>query len=175
MTAKKNILIIIRGVADSGKTTVAALLREKIENSVKISIDSLVHMGLPNEWKIEDWKNSRSLAYEQAKLLVDYHLSKDNSVIVDEIFLKKKDVDMIACAAKDYPCDVYVVVMQIPVEDAIRRSKKRDLALKDEIRFAHNKTLRENSYSGEMVIDTSKNSPKESVEKIVQMIQSKKC
>lgn len=164
---KNQKLIIFRGPAGTGKSTVAEKLRDIGKDRIWLQVDALKHFFPHHPQK------DRPLLYETAKDLAEFFLSKGFSTIADGTFNKTEWVDWFVDLAKRRKIPWKVFEFRAAVEDVIRRDRERPGVkkgwrkpiskryLKGGIEF-----FRKNTYPGAIQIDTSE----KSVEGVVKFI-----
>ena len=82
-------IIVLRGPAAAGKTTISKLLAAKLENAVAINVDELRHWI--NNASISDTHVRQSI--EAAAYTTNYFISKGYHIIVEAVFLHQWELD----------------------------------------------------------------------------------
>ena len=161
-------LIIVRGTACSGKTTVCKKLRNFDKKIAWVSIDKIKNIFSDYEDRAIDEVNDAAVA------TIKHLLDKNYSVVVDGIFKNLKHYDDVVQIGKDKNIPVTVYQLECSLETLKRRDKERDGSklglwkpLGDELIESLYRKVMENPIEGAIILNTEKLS----VEEIVIMIQ----
>lgn len=164
-------VIIIRGTPGTGKTTIAQKVSTLLKGSKKayISIDNIQHLDLRNaskdKFKLGIFHAAilcRSFIQEGFDIIVDYVFDQDLDFFVDKLFRSH--------STKLPACKVQICYLDADFETIKKRNKERT----DPMPLIVLKKLYEvcnqskGSFPGEVVIDTTKLSPKASAKMILE-------
>ena len=164
-------VIIIHGTPGTGKTTIAQKVSSLLPGSKKayIPIDSIQHLDLRNasndKFKLGIFHTAiicRSFIQEGFDIIVDYVFDQDLDFFVDKLFRSH--------ASKLPECRVQICYVDAEFEMIKKRNKER----KDSMSLVILKKLYETcektkgKFPGEIVIDTTKLSPKASAKTIIE-------
>lgn len=129
-----NKLIIITGVSGTGKTTLANILYEKIENSTLLSYDKLSE----NIYDIVGFKNNnekkklRILNIKIYKELIEQCMQRKDKVIILEKPFKKEWKNFFYDLSKKYKYQVYTInIFAKDFETIWNRLLKREISKED--------------------------------------------
>lgn len=129
-----NKLIIITGVSGTGKTTLANILYEKIENSTLLSYDKLSEsiydiVGFKNN---NEKKKLRILNIKIYKELIEQCMQRKDKVIILEKPFKKEWKNFLKDLSKKYKYQVYTVnIFAKDFETIWNRLLKREISKED--------------------------------------------
>lgn len=129
-----NKLIIITGVSGTGKTTLANILYEKIENSTLLSYDKLSEsiydiVGFKNN---NEKKKLRILNIKIYKELIEQCMQRKDKVIILEKPFKKEWKNFLNDLSKKYKYQVYTVnIFAKDFETIWNRLLKREISKED--------------------------------------------
>ncbi len=159
----KRTAIILRGPAGVGKTTTATKLREKIGNAVLFNVDYFIHIFGRNPRIKED----KYFAYNICILLIEQFVKHDYNVIVEELLLSRKDIDLFIRLFKKMNYRIKIFTLMAPLKTLIERDKERGYKYvgSKRIKFLHQE-FKYNNILKENCIDTTKYSVKQAVNKI---------
>ena len=169
-------VIIIRGTPGTGKSTIAQKVSSLLKGTTKkayVPIDNLQHFDLRN-----GSKDKFKLGIFHAALLCRSFIQEDFNIIIDYVF--DSDLDFFvnklfySHATKLPPCRVQIFYLDAEFETIKKRNKER----RDPMPLLTLKKLYEKcnsqkgSFPGEIIIDTTKLSPKATAKAI---LESKKA
>lgn len=129
-----NKLIIITGVSGTGKTTLANILYEKIENSTLLSYDKLSEsiydiVGFKNN---NEKKKLRILNIKIYKELIEQCMQRKDKVIILEKPFKKEWKNFLKDLSKKYKYQVYTInIFAKDFETIWNRLLKREISKED--------------------------------------------
>lgn len=129
-----NKLIIITGVSGTGKTTLANILYEKIENSTLLSYDKLSEsiydiVGFKNN---NEKKKLRILNIKIYKELIEQCMQRKDKVIILEKPFKKEWKNFLNDLSKKYKYQVYTInIFAKDFETIWNRLLKREISKED--------------------------------------------
>ena len=110
-------LEIVRGVPGCGKSTYAATTGKSVINR-----DSIRKMLFGSE---DAFGVDEELVTEIQNTLLKHYLSKDYDVIVDNTNIEWQHVKALAAIAHQYGADVKITVLDVGLEEALRRNADR--------------------------------------------------
>lgn len=159
-------IIFINGSINSGKSTISKLLQKKVGNTALIEIDSLREFieWMPLEDAIPlNLKNTISLIYnfvaEGLNVIVPYPLSESNyHYLRNNIDIDNQKLIVITLAPR--------------LEIALQNRGDRELTSWEKERIKHQYEIGINTPSFGNIIDNSNLSPEETVDKILEIIDS---
>jgi len=153
-------LIILDGARGAGKSTVSALLKDKLENTVFIGLDLI--RNLITKSKATDDFNS--VAFDAIFSMTDSFLSNKVNVVIDSGITKERDKVLKDIAIKNN-ADVFMFYLSAPKDVLWGRIQKRGEERKkmpDKNRFDYTYNMQQSKdFSDFIEIDTTKNSPEE--------------
>lgn len=129
-----NKLIIITGISGTGKSTLAQMLYNKIENSVKISFDKLSEntydmIGFSNEKEKKDLKLLNEKIY---KTLIKQCMKRNDSVIILEKPFRVKWKNFFRKLSEQYGYEIYTINMYAKDFETIwKRLLKREMSIEE--------------------------------------------
>ncbi len=162
---EKQVLILIRGPAGVGKSTISKALKRKKEGLVHLDVDSFKHLISK-----ESSKTRTEIAHEVGSLFLQKLLEKGYSVVIEELF-REKEYKEILKKVKKFKILVLKVFLKAPKKVLYLRDANRG---KNKGKAVISKLHGIVKESGEdIVIDTSKVSVAEAVKKILLEIEKK--
>jgi predicted kinase len=169
---KQPFLLIIDGMTGSGKTIVSKLLSEQISRVAVIGMDKVKRFISDFKRCKKDNAIARDIVFEMTKKYFDHNIS----VIIDQPFKTEQELKKYENIAQKYSIPIYKVQLfttpKLAFERVINRQKDRENKV-PENRIKRNISLFKNKKDkGFVVIDTSKISSNEVVEKILKIINS---
>lgn len=113
------LLIILRGPAGIGKSTIASQLKEKIRNAVHLDIDSFKHII-----SLKSSSERSKIAHNVGTTFTKELLENNFNVIAEEIFRADyyNEVKLLADGLK---CERLTVFLTAPLEVLIKRDQER--------------------------------------------------
>jgi predicted kinase len=120
----KNIAIIIRGPSGIGKSTVASLVHEKIENSANIDIDVIKRMI-----SFDSTKERTEIAHAVTRSFVKELIDKNFNIIIEEIF-RDDHYEKIIKILDESHYNHYTFFLTAPLELLIQRDAQRENKIK---------------------------------------------
>lgn len=159
----KQKLIIIRGNACSGKSTIAEKLRKKFKNLKKVAI---IHTTI-FYWEIVEGDSSE-VVMENTKRILDNYLKNGYDVVLEGTLASKDKngklyLDGLLKVAKKYNVSVSQFFFKTDFCELKKREKSRKKISIKRLRELYDKT-NETERESEIVIDTTEKSIKEVVE-----------
>jgi predicted ATPase len=182
------IAFLITGVPGSGKTTVSRQLAQRFQQSAHICADALgamtlTGMALPHPPHAPDHADQAVVCGEadrqlllrarNASLLCDSFFNAGFTPVVDDVVVRQRQLDFYLEHIRSRPLVLIVLAPHRDVviaQDATREPHKRGLARK--WLFLED-VLREELSNRGIWIDTSEQSPEESVDAILQAIETR--
>lgn len=160
-------LILINGNINAGKSTVAKILTEKIPNTANVEIDSLRHFiaWMPIEESVPlNLENAASVINNFAKrkmnVVVNYPLSKKNyEYLVSRLDIPKAEIQVFSLNP-----DIQIILNE--------RDGKKAEYYGDRIKHLDAKQIANPDFG--ITIDSSKLTPEETAEIILESIKGKK-
>lgn len=129
-----NKLIIITGISGTGKSTLAQMLYDKIENSVIISFDKLSEntydmIGFNNE---QEKKDLRLLNEKIYKSLIKQCMKRNDGVIILEKPFRVKWKNFFRKLSEQYGYEIYTINMYAEDFETIwKRLLKREMSMEE--------------------------------------------
>lgn len=121
-------LVVFAGLPASGKSTFSDGLVEA--GATRISLDEIRKEIYGDANIIGDWKVTRKRFDE----LYNAALAAKKNIILDNTHFMRKQRERVIKMAQDAGySDIHVVVMDVPLDECIRRNAKRDRVVKEEI------------------------------------------
>lgn len=158
-------IIFVNGSINSGKSTVAKALQDKIQNSAVVEIDNLhafIEKYVPIGKAIDlNFKNAfcviKNLVDVGMDIIVPYVISEKNYLlIINE--LEKLDVKIV------------FVTLDLPLEKVLESRGKRDLSEWEIERIKYHYSIGINKPNFGLILDTSKLSVEDTVKEIIDLI-----
>lgn len=167
---KQPFLLIIDGMTGAGKTTTAKLLSEEIPRVATIGMDKVKRFISDFERGERDNSIARDVVFEMTKKYLDHKIS----VIVEQPFKSKQELERYDELAQKYSLPIYKVQLFANPETAFQRVLNRQENLEIKVPKEHinrNIGLFENKKDeGFMVIDSSNLSSEQVKEKILKIM-----
>ncbi|MFA6185583.1 MAG: hypothetical protein WC720_05590 [Candidatus Shapirobacteria bacterium] len=160
-------IILLNGSINSGKSTVARILAKKISNTANIEVDEL--REFVNFLPLED---SIKLNIENAALLAENFVKKGyNAIITYPLY--KADYDYLIEEFESTNQKIFVFTLSPKLEIALTNRGKRKLTNWEikRIKYHFDTGIPKPSFG--IIIDNSNQKPEETVEKILEIIESK--
>ena len=121
-------LVVLAGLPASGKSAFSDGL---VENGfVRLSLDEIRKELYGDASNLGDWKVTRKIIDERFNAAM---AEKKNIVIDNTHFMRKQRERVIKMAQEAGYTDIHVVVMDVPLDECIRRNAKRDRVVKEEV------------------------------------------
>lgn len=115
---KRQKLLMLKGLPASGKTTYAKELESK--GWSRVNKDDIRREYFPNY----EFKNEKDVVYiEDSEIKAE--LTEGNSVVVDNTHFNPKHQTRLEAIAKEFGVDFEVLFIDTPVEECIKRNRKR--------------------------------------------------
>lgn len=169
-------LILIDGPMGSGKTTVSKMLQKNIKSKTAlISLDRL--KAIVSDYKL-DSKEHLNLASNSGAAIANVYLKDGIDTIVEKAFTREEFIKQFLRNIK-IKCKKFIYQLEAPLEIRITRVKKRPLPLGVKKRSPKSKVVRNDShykefkYTKAIVFDSSKLTPRQIVNRIVNDIGGK--
>jgi cytidylate kinase len=160
-------IIFINGAINSGKSTVAKLLSEKISNPAIVEIDSLrdfiswmpidkaVPINLENAVSV-----IRNFAKRNFNIIVPYPLSNKNyDYLMDEL--------------KDYSSEILIFTLNPKMEEIMKNNRGRKLNDWEKERIKYHYSIKINNPESGVIIDNTKQTQEETVNIILNNLKNK--
>ena len=153
-------LYIIRGPCASGKSTVANLLRNRLEGNTAIFCPDFFYWDVC--WKKDD---DSETVYEALYRLTDLYLSRDYNVILEGILSGRDEnglrIDRFMELGKGYGVKPFFFFVDL--KTSIERDKERgELVGEKEVRRVYEKSI-DSIHADDVEIDAENNTPEEIV------------
>jgi shikimate kinase len=168
MDSIRSILVVLRGVAGTGKSTVAKLVASALEGDYRVlELDNI---------KIERYGTTTKCRPKEdfPKLGQDAHrlLQRGINVVAVEAFVDREHVEWFLQKAgrSSISPGTFFVWLDCNVETAIQR--KADVLTPEVVKGQHARLSRRHRITGELTIETSNRTPEEVAQTIVAHIQS---
>ena len=150
---EKQVIIVIRGAPATGKTVIARRLRHERKKTVWLGFDvirSLIYK--------EPRKRKKGLVFETLLALAEFFLKKRYSVVIEEIFIKKRQIDPFFKLGKKLKIPVYLFELRAQTKDLLSRNPDREYTVAggQEAVKRINKLVLSNPDKRAIIIDTSK-------------------
>jgi len=152
-------LIIFRGPGGSGKSTVAKLLRDKLENKTAILCPDYFY------WNVCGKDENSELVYEALYRLVDLYLSKNYSVILEGVLSSNINllprIKKIISLGNKYSAKTTQFYFDVSLKISIQRDSKRKIKMgKESAEEIYNKSIN-SKLPNEIIINTENKKPVE--------------
>ncbi len=161
-------IIILNGPINSGKTTVAKILWNKIPNTAHIEVDKLREFI---EWM--PGEKAFPLSIENAVLVTKNFIKKGLNVIFTYP-LDKEDYQSIIDCLKDYSTKIYTFTFNPNINKTLTDRGNRELTEKERNRIKYHYQIGLNKPSFGIVIDNTNQTPEETAEYIFNKVVNKK-
>lgn len=163
-----NKVLILRGPAGVGKSTISSLIQKKLGvNWAVIDVDKLKHYMPMKENQINRAERSK-IAHDVSKFFAHEMYEKGYDIILEEMY-KKPYNDSLVEFLKSNNMEYLKVFLSAPVEVVIARSNAREKnPPEDELRRHYAEI---EPYSDDFVIDTTKHSSEEATDMIIAELQ----
>ena len=162
-------LIILDGARGAGKSTVSAILKEKMGNTVFVGLDMI--RNLITKSKATDDFNT--VAFDAIFSLTNSFLSNNVNVVIDSGITKERDKKLKDIALKNN-ADIFMFYLSAPKEVLWERIQKRGEERKrmpDRERFDYTHSMQQNKDFSEFTeIDTTKFNQEEIADLILSKI-----
>lgn len=164
--------VIIKGPSAVGKTAITRKLVKNLSEHEEVAVipgDYLAHLVE----RCRFTEDQLDLKYENMLSLMINLFRKGYSIIINDLFRRVKDLQAVLAEAKKYTSFVLVVELTAPLEILQQRNRSRDaLDYQTEGRIKESQKISKSvSCPEEVVIDTTKNTPKETVASIIQLLK----
>jgi predicted kinase len=159
------VLVILNGPINSGKSTLAKLLTNKISNMVNVEVDAIREL-VPIQGSI-GWE----ISFKAAVALVKCFL-KEELDIVFTYHISKKDYEYIINEVRDMNVKVYAFTLKPTKESILSKSRKRLLSnyLVNKLQATYDSKKYDGSYG--KIIDSTNQTPEQTLTEILKMINS---
>lgn len=160
-------IIVLNGPINSGKTTLAKILWEKIPNMAHVEVDKIR--------EFIDWMDNHpawEISYETSLKVVREFVKKDLNVIIT-YHISDEGYKQLAKELKDLDTDIYGFTLMPSIEKVLenRGTRKIDKREKEYIKDSYQRKLNRVTY-GE-TIDNTNQTPQETAEYILSKINTK--
>lgn len=121
-------LVVLAGLPASGKSTFSDGL---VENGfVRLSLDEIRKEIYGDASDLGDWKVTRKIIDERFKAA----LAENKNIVIDNThFMRSHRSRVIKIAQEAGYVDIHVVVMDVTLEECIKRNAKRERVVKEEV------------------------------------------
>ena len=116
----KQFLLLIDGPMGSGKTTVSAILHEKVKNTAHIGLDRI-------KWFVSGFKRNKAqntMTRAVGMAMTKEYLRQGINVIVEQ-GMRKETIKKYERVAKNHKVNFFVYQLNIPKEVSLERVKQR--------------------------------------------------
>jgi cytidylate kinase len=162
-------VIILNGSINSGKTTVAKILWNKIPNTAFIEVDKLR--------EFIDWmpgKKAFPLSLQNAVLVMKSFIKKGLNVII-AYPLDKNDYKFIINKLKDINTRIYTFTLNPDIRKTLTDRGTRELTKREVKRIKYHYQIGINKPSFGKIINNTNQSPQETAGKILSCIEKLNC
>lgn len=153
-------IIFLNGSINSGKSTVAKILADKISNTAMVEIDSLREMI---EWMSID--EAVPINLENA-ISVIKNFAKRNLNVIVPYPLSQNNYDYVVNELKDINTKIYFFTLAPKLEKILTNRGERELNDKEKERIKYHYDIGINNPSFGIIIDNSEQTVEETVEEI---------
>ncbi len=162
--------IFILGAQGVGKTTLARLLKEKLDSSVHIDFDWIRDFHLNKDWSNVNEKEEEMSLENLMYLLNNYERNDFKNVIISGF--TEKNIEKVLSEFKDKSI---VITLYLTNDEVLRQrvlTESRDSGFRDfEQSIQFNKKFRDElHFPNEQKIDNTNQAPEETASKIVEII-----
>ena len=166
-TSKENMIIFINGSINSGKTTVAKLLADKLGNTALLEVDSLRSFiqWLPLEAAVP-------INLENAVALINIFVSKGLNVIMPYP-LSKDNYKYLFDNLKEVNEKIKVFTLSPKLEIALTNRGTRELSDSEKDRIKHHYAIGIQNPEFGVIIDNSSETPEQTTEQILEKLKNK--
>lgn len=158
-------IIWINGSINSGKTTIAKLLRNKFKKAAVIEIDEL-----RNFIESTTLADAISINLESAVLLTKNFIDHEYDVIIPYP-LSESNAKYIREKFSEYDNNFFIFSLSPSLETALKNRGSRELTEWEIERIKYHYEIGIPQLSGSIIIDNSEESPEQTVEKISSYLQ----
>lgn len=140
----KNLIVIIRGAAASGKTTIARRISKRFVKSFHIDVDTIRHFDPKAKLTPEEF----ILASKAAATLSNTYFSKGYTVIIDSTFIKAEYLDALLKNLRGRP--LFLFTLKPNLKELLGRdmSRAKFRRLGDRIKVLHSAMERSDESRG---------------------------
>lgn len=176
---KKNLYaIFLRGAQSTGKTTTAFILRERLSNTMVLSLDWIMMLGIPKEilkdgkkWK-EVWLENRPFGRKMIRAILEVLIKENKNVVIEEVLPDLGFMKEIVAIVKKLGAQTFVFELTAPFDVLLDRERNRDKKDPERLLREVYDLLEKYPYPGAIRIDTSKKSQLEVADLILNKIKS---
>jgi len=145
--------ILLNGAMGSGKSTVADLLKNKLEKTAVLEIEDVRSLVTGNQDNLLAWK----VIYR----MCDEYFRNDVSVLLKQTVASKEMVNKFLALAKKHKCNIAFYHLQAPRNILMQRIHKRKKIKKAPKSLIMNNIKKQEGihYTGAVLINTSKMKP----------------
>jgi len=157
-------ILFINGSINSGKTTVARMLTEKISNSALLEIDVLRNMiaWMPLE-------KTLPINFDNAISLIRNFVASGLNVVIPYP-LSRENYDYIVGALSEINSKIYVFTLAPKLEKALTNRGSRELDNQEKERIKYHYEIGIHNPSFGEIIDNSEQTPEETVDRIIKLL-----
>lgn len=157
-------ILFINGSINSGKTTVARMLTEKIPNSALLEIDVLRNMiaWMPLE-------KTLPINFDNAISLIRNFVASGLNVVIPYP-LSRENYDYIVGALSEINSKIYVFTLAPKLEKALTNRGSRELDNQEKERIKYHYEIGIHNPSFGEIIDNSEQTPEETVDRIIKLL-----
>ncbi|MDX9913601.1 MAG: hypothetical protein RBS77_03415 [Candidatus Moranbacteria bacterium] len=157
-------IIFINGSINSGKSTVAKLLAERIKDTAVVEVDRF-HEFIP--WM--PVAESVLINLENAVLVIRNFYKRGFNVIVPYP-LSKRNYEYLMEELKDIAENISIFTLNPELEEVLKNRGKRELTESEKERIKYHYSIGINKPTFGKIINNTKQTPEETVEKITDLI-----
>jgi len=157
-------IIFINGSINSGKSTIAKLLADKISNSALLEVDAL-----RNFIKWMPLEESIPINLENTVAVIKVFARNNINVIVPYP-LDKEDYNYLTNQLREFKNDLYTFTLSPRLEIALQNRGSREITEWEKERIKHHYNTGISSPDFGVIIDNSDETPEETTDKILQSL-----
>lgn len=118
-------VILLRGLPGIGKTTVSAILRDRLAPAVRVSVDTIRYLARPRDLTDE----TIHLGEAAAAAVAETYAAEGFTAIVDGVFAEAAALDGFVGRLRSTGTPVAVVTLTGPLDAAVARNAARDIEM----------------------------------------------
>ena len=111
-------IILLRGGPNSGKTTIGRLVRDYLKRAVSIPVNTF------HRFINRSSRTNKGLAFKGVINLSEFFLGLGYSVIIEDVFIFKKSIDLFFDLGRKINVPVYLFELGVSSETALNRNRK---------------------------------------------------
>jgi broad specificity phosphatase PhoE/predicted kinase len=159
-------LIILRGLPGVGKTTVSAVLRDRLAPAVRVSVDTIRYLAWPRDLSLDTISKAEIAATD---LAISY-VQQGATAIVEGVMADRTVLDTMAGQARSAGLRPVVVTLGACLDDILQRNAARDRYLRLPVERIHHLFERFDQGIGERIA-TEELSAEETADNIIQHLR----